>query len=197
MERQARLTGLLRCVHQDAPPHHPQTDCLGEAHYADWSPGGWHPRSYTPGDLLHAAAPGSTPGHAASAAARSAAGHADKEGLPPPPPPLSRLWGPDPSCWGGPDSPSQRSLRHVFAGAGVQQDQPSPDKQAHAGAYARRRKEGAEAAAIPQESGAQGLNQAGGVQAVDTLRGWLEGLGYQPLGERQGGGGRGLWVSHA
>ncbi len=49
---------------------------------------------------------------------------------------------------------------------------------------------GAEAAVIPQDSGTQVLDQAArGAQAVVTLRGWLERLGYQPLGER-----RGLWA---
>ncbi len=155
------------------------------------APAAGTPAPTTPGDLLHAAAPGSTP-HAAAGAARSAAGHVNKEGLPPPPPPLSRLWGPDPSCWGGPDSPSQRSLRYVFTGAAVQQDRQSPDPRAHPNAEAPRREGGAEGSVAPQDSGTQRLNQAaGGAQAVGTLREWLEGLGYQPLGERQE-----HWASH-
>ncbi len=73
----------------------------------------------------------------------------------------------------------------------MQQDRQSPDPRAHPNAEAPRREGGAEGSVAPQDSGTQRLNQAGGgAQAVGTLREWLEGLGYQPLGERQRGTGR-------
>ncbi len=73
----------------------------------------------------------------------------------------------------------------------MQQDRQSPEPRAHPNTEALRREGGAEGSVAPQDSGTQPFNQAGGgAQGAGTLREWLEGLGYQPLGERQG-----LWAS--
>jgi hypothetical protein len=53
---------------------HGQTDCLGLAHYADWSSGGWHPRTFGAADVLDAVLVARMRAGAGSAGSRSAAG---------------------------------------------------------------------------------------------------------------------------
>ncbi|KAG2489168.1 hypothetical protein HYH03_012394 [Edaphochlamys debaryana] len=137
-----------------------QTDCLGEATYADWSgAGGWHPRTFLPADLqpsLRGAGGGPLGGWAWGGAGGGARRVSTPRASPWGPPPSAlapggaRMWGPDEGCWGagGGGSAAEASL-----------------------------------AAVAARSGEAGLGAAAG-GGPPKLRSWLEAAGYQPLGQR-------------
>lgn len=185
-----------------------QTDCLGEAHYADWSAGGWHPRTFLPADLRPGQLPRAMWGAGADGApacdgaaarasldrlfcqqARAAAAPGGGEPGDCPEAPAAAA-GAGSGSGGGDGNSSSNPGTHSPVAA---RPQPLVPPSAQGGAASANRSSGAlplwAPAAGPPAAGPQ-PTQAPGRQAPassrgPTLRWWLErDVGYVPMGYR-------------
>lgn len=161
-----------------------QTDCVGEAHYADWSQGGWHPRAFMPADMTRSLAVQAAGGpHCRQAAVAAMASAAQIFGAIPAQHVVHTAWLARDGFVGAGSNGKGGSSMHAAARVGSSRS--GGGSEAVYMPSAIKCSEGSGGAAC-QHSGvrmrlAADASTMAGMANATRLRAWLLAMGYQPL----------------